>query len=81
MAKKTKTKTKITDIRKLSDGALKKELDESYRRLFSLHLQRETLQLANHREIPKVRRAIARFKTIARQRTLAAPPASKGGSE
>ncbi len=36
MAKKTKTKTKITDIRKLSDAALKKELDESYRRLFSL---------------------------------------------
>jgi large subunit ribosomal protein L29 len=77
MAKKSKTKTKITDIRKLSDAALKKELDDSYRRLFSLHLQRETLQLANHREIPKVRRAIARFKTIERQRTLSG--AAKGG--
>jgi large subunit ribosomal protein L29 len=69
--KKSKTKTQIEDIRKLTDDQLKKELDESYRRLFSLNLQRETLQLANHREIPKVRRAIARFKTIERQRVLA----------
>lgn len=77
MAKKTKTKTQIDDIRKLTDVQLKKELDESYRRLFSLNLQKETLQLANHREIPKVRRAIARFKTIERQRVLAG---QKGGT-
>ncbi len=77
MAKKSKTKTAIQDIRKLTDPQLKKELEESYRRLFSLNLQKETLQLANHREIPKVRRAIARFKTIARQRELA----GKGGSK
>lgn len=75
--KKSKTKTQIDDIRKLTDVQLKKELDESYRRLFSLNLQRETLQLANHREIPKVRRAIARFKTIERQRVLAG---QKGGT-
>ncbi|MEO8457555.1 MAG: 50S ribosomal protein L29 [Chloroflexota bacterium] len=70
MAKKTKTKTAITDIRKLTEPQLKKELEESYRRLFALNLQKETLQLANHREIPRVRRAIARFKTIERQREL-----------
>jgi large subunit ribosomal protein L29 len=69
MAKKTKDK--ITDIRKLSDANLRKELDESYRKLFAVRLQKETLQLANHREIPKVRRAIARLKTIERQRALA----------
>jgi large subunit ribosomal protein L29 len=73
MAKKPKTA--IIDIRKLTDPQLKKELEESYRRLFSLNLQKETLQLANHREIPKVKRAIARFKTIQRQRDLVA----KGG--
>ena len=77
MAKKTKTKTQIDDIRKLTDVQLKKGLDESYRRLFSLNLQKETLQLSNHREIPKVRRAIARFKTIERQRVLAG---QKGGT-
>lgn len=75
--KKSKTKTQVEDIRKLTDVQLKKELDESYRRLFALNLQRETLQLANHREIPKVRRAIARFKTIERQRVLAG---QKGGT-
>jgi large subunit ribosomal protein L29 len=69
MAKKTKTK--IADIRKLTDANLRKELDESYRKLFSLHLQKETLQLANHREIPMVRRGIARLKTIQRQREIA----------
>ena len=74
--KKGKTKTAIDDIRKLTDVQLKKELDESYRRLFALHLQAETLQLATHREIPKVKRAIARFKTIERQRELAG---AKGG--
>jgi large subunit ribosomal protein L29 len=73
MAKKIKTKTE--EIRKLTDANLGKEVDESYKRLFSLRLQKETLQLANHREIPRMRRNIARLKTIERQRQLA-----KGGS-
>jgi large subunit ribosomal protein L29 len=73
MAKKTKTRS--ADIRKLSDANLKKELDETYKKMFALRLQKETLQLANHREIPRTRRAIARLKTIERQRALA----GKGG--
>ena len=76
MAKKRKTK--IEDIRKLSDADLRKELDESYRALFSLRIKEETLQLANHREIPKVRHAIARLKTIQRQRELAR---ARGGAQ
>jgi large subunit ribosomal protein L29 len=69
MAKKIKTAT--DEIRKLSDKNLSKEIDESYRRLFALRLQKETLQLQNHRELPNVRRAIARLKTFERQRELA----------
>lgn len=69
MAKKIKTKT--DEIRKLSEADLKKEVDESYRRLFSLRLQKETLQLQNHRELPRMRRNIARLKTIEHQRQLA----------
>lgn len=69
MAKKRKTK--VEEIRKLSDADLRKELDESYRALFALRIKEETLQLANHREIPAVRHAIARLKTIQRQRELA----------
>ena len=69
MAKKLKTKT--TDIRKLTDVALRKEADEAYRRQFSMRLQNETRQLTNHRELPAMRRQIARLKTIERERQLA----------
>jgi ribosomal protein L29 len=70
MAKKLKTKTQ--DIRKLSDAELDKEMEEAYRRLFSVRLQTETRQLTNHRELPRARHLIARLKTIKRQRELAA---------
>ena len=68
MAKKIKGN--VEEILKMSDEDLQKQLDESYRRLFSLRLQKETLQLTNHREIPTVRRTIARLKTFQRQREL-----------
>jgi large subunit ribosomal protein L29 len=68
MAKKLKTKT--ADVRKLSDADLLKEVEGTHRRLFSLRLQRETRQLTNHQELPKMRRHIARLKTIQRQREL-----------
>lgn len=77
MAKKAKTK--VTDIRKLSDADLAKELNEAYRRLFSMRLQKATLQLTNHRELPRARRQIARLKTIARERQLA-KTAGKGAA-
>jgi len=70
MAKKLKTKTE--EIRKLSDADVSKELEEAYRRLFSLRLQLETRQVANHRQLPQLRRQIARLKTIQRERSLAA---------
>ncbi len=69
MAKKVKTKT--ADIRKLSDEELGKELEEAHRRLFSLRLQNETRQIANHRELPRARRQVARLKTIRRERQIA----------
>lgn len=69
MAKKLKTKS--ADIRKLSEADLRKEMDEAYRRQFSMRLQNETRQLTNHRELPAMRRQIARLKTIERERVLA----------
>ncbi|MDO8614217.1 MAG: 50S ribosomal protein L29 [Dehalococcoidia bacterium] len=79
MAKKLKTKT--ADIRKLSDQDLSQELGEAYRRLFSLRLQKETLQLTNHRELPRMRRQIARLKTLEHQRRLAGAAAPPGTAE
>ncbi len=69
MAKKAKTKTE--DIRKLSDEDLEKELEDAHRRLFSLRIQNETRQIANHRELPAARRQVARLKTIRRERQIA----------
>jgi large subunit ribosomal protein L29 len=70
MAKKLKTKT--ADIRGLSEEDLQEQLEEAHRRLFSLRLQNETRQIANHRELPRAKRLVARLKTIRRERQLAA---------
>lgn len=79
MAKKLKTKS--ADIRKLSEADLRKEMDEAYRRQFSMRLQNETRQLTNHRELPAMRRQIARLKTIERERQLAKTAGAAGGGE
>ncbi len=76
MAKKIRGK--VEEILKMSDDDLQKQLDESYRRLFSLRLQKETLQLTNHRQIPATKRTIARLKTFQRQRELS--KAREGGA-
>ena len=70
MAKKLKEKTE--EIRKLSDADVEKELEEAYRRLFSLRRQSETRQITNHRELPAAKRLIARLKTVQRERQLTA---------
>jgi large subunit ribosomal protein L29 len=56
---------------------LNKELDDTYRQLFTLRLQVATRQLQNVKEIGKVKRKIARIKTLQRQRELAALGESK----
>jgi large subunit ribosomal protein L29 len=61
---------KVEDIRKLSEEDLEKELEETYRRYFAVNLQKETLQLTNHRRPPVIRKQIARILTIRRQRAI-----------
>jgi len=58
------------EVRKLSDGDLAKEVEETHRRLFSLRLQWATRQITNYREVANTRRRIARLKTVQRQRQL-----------
>ncbi|MPZ50933.1 MAG: 50S ribosomal protein L29 [Dehalococcoidia bacterium] len=64
-------------------GRLNKELDDTYRQLFTLHLQVATRQLQNVKEIGKAKRKVARIKTLQRQRELAtlrqAQDAAAGG--
>lgn len=61
---------KIEEIRALSDVELAKRLEEAHEELFNLRFRLATRQLVNHREPPKVRRQIARLKTLIREREL-----------
>jgi large subunit ribosomal protein L29 len=80
MARKGKRK-KGDDLLEMSDEDLKKEMDETYRQLFTARLQLATRQLANTSIVRKSRRKVARIKTIQRQREIAAAqPAAEGGA-
>ena len=61
---------KASEIRVLADEELFKKLEEAHQELFNLRFQLATRQLGNHRELPRVRRNIARIKTILREREL-----------
>ena len=61
---------KIEEIRSLGDAELVKRLDEAHQELFNLRLRMATRQLANHRELPRVKKRIARIETVIRQREL-----------
>ncbi len=55
---------KIKEIRAMDEAAMKKELQELLREQFNLRMQRATGQLANTARIHKVRRDIARIRTV-----------------
>lgn len=76
MAKKRK---KSEELRGMSDEDLAKALEEAYRQLFTLRLQLSTRQLSNVMEVRRVRRQIARMKTIQQERLLAEVLAGQGG--
>ncbi len=61
---------KADEIRALGNEELFRKLEEAYEELFNLRFRAATRQLANHREIPRVKRRIARMKTIVREREL-----------
>ncbi len=62
---------KTSELRNLSDDALAAQLESSHKELFNLRFRLATMQLTNHRELPKVKRTIARIKTIQHERDLA----------
>jgi len=61
---------KIKEIRALKPEALAKQLEAAHEELFNLRFRLATKQLVNHREIPRVKKKIARLKTIIREREL-----------
>ena len=61
---------KVKEIRALSPDELAKQLEAAQQEFFDLRFRLATRQLVNHREIPRVKRKIARLKTIVREREL-----------
>ena len=61
---------KIEEFRALNPDELVKQLQDAHQELFNLRFRLETRQLVNHREIPKVKKKIARLNTIIREKEL-----------
>jgi large subunit ribosomal protein L29 len=61
---------KTEEMRALSIEELTKRVNDSHQELFNLRIRLSTRQLVNHRELPKVRKEIARLETIIREKSL-----------
>jgi large subunit ribosomal protein L29 len=61
---------KIDEVRSLADAELLKRLGEARQEFFNLRIRLSTRQLANHRELPRVKKKIARMETIIKEREL-----------
>jgi large subunit ribosomal protein L29 len=62
---------KASDLRTKNDADLEKEVLDLRKAQFSLRMQIATQQLSNNSQIGKVRKDIARVKTIQRERAMA----------
>jgi len=60
----------LEEFRNLSTGDLEKQLEETHEELFNLRFRLATKQLVNHREVRRVKRKIARLKTLLTEREL-----------
>ncbi len=62
---------KVSDLRQKNDEDLAKELLDLRKAQFSLRMQLATQQLSNTSQIGKLRKDIARIKTIQQERAIA----------
>jgi large subunit ribosomal protein L29 len=61
---------KVDEIRALKSGELEKQLEDAHKELFDLRFRLSTRQLVNHNEIRRIKKDIARIKTVIREREL-----------
>lgn len=61
---------KTEEIRNLTTEALRDELEGAHKELFNLRFQKATQQLGDTSTLRKIRRKIARIKTVVREREL-----------
>ena len=60
----------ILQIRNLSDKDIRTEIDNSQRELMNLRFRLSTRQMENYQELKKVKKTIARLKTVIREREI-----------
>jgi len=61
---------KIKEIRALNAEELAKQLEAAHQELFNLRFRLAVKKLVNHRDLLRVKREIARLKTVIREREL-----------
>jgi large subunit ribosomal protein L29 len=61
---------RVDEIRALSAGELAKQLESAHKELFDLRFRLAIKQLVNHRDLRRVKKNIARLKTILKEREL-----------
>jgi large subunit ribosomal protein L29 len=61
---------RLKEFRDQSNKELAEQLEESHQELFNLRFRLATKQLVNHRELRRVKKMIARLKTLLREREL-----------
>ena len=61
---------RVDEFRALSTEDLKKQMEDSKQELLNLRFRVATRQMVNHRELPMVKKRIARIRTILREREL-----------
>ncbi len=61
---------RIDEFRNLDPQELTKQLEEAHQELLNLRFRLSTKQLVNHRELPMVKKKIARLNTIMKEREL-----------
>ncbi|MFH1381891.1 MAG: 50S ribosomal protein L29 [Chloroflexota bacterium] len=61
---------KIEEMRALGAEELNKQVEAAYAELLNLRFKLATKQLVNHREIRRVKKEIARLKTIITEKEL-----------
>ncbi len=72
---------KASELRDKDDAALGKELTDLLKAQFGLRMQIATQQLSNTSQLKKVRRDIARVKTVITQVAAKKTPAKKAGQQ
>ena len=62
--------SKLKEFRDQTKEELTKLLEDTHQELFNLRFRLSTKQLVNHREVRRVRRKIARLKTLLTEKEL-----------